>query len=385
MKTKNVFKQTLFYFFALLGMLVAAYSVRHWFMLEQGVGGDSICNISDYWNCDKVSLSVYGSWFGIPIGVFGLLYWAFVVLVSLLSNVKDNLIRYFLFPPCIVSLILAGILFADLNLGCIVCYLNYLAWFGALIVAWKWEGPRQLSRSQAIIVGSIFTILVTGYVTYEKIQSRPVSGEEALQDISAEERAQFSTYFQGLKKEDVSGDSPLRYGSETAPVTVTEFSDFGCPHCAKAATTVLPEIKKIKDVRVVYFPLPIDPACHPGFVGKGESNGRCEWAKGIICAHKQGKTWEYHDRAFRTLLDQRALPKFDYSIVSELNLDSMSFEACMKMPETDATLKALIEVAQKLDVQGTPTFFVNGRRFRGLVPLKTMIAAIVEARKDDKK
>jgi len=385
MKTKFLSKQTLFYFFALLGMLAAAYSVRHWFMLEQGVGGESICNINDYWNCDKVTQSVYGNWFGIPIGVFGLLYWAFVVMVSMLSNVKDNLLRYLLLPPCIVNLVLLGLLLTDLNLGCLVCYLNYVSWFGALMVAWNWRGPKQLTRVQAIIAGSIFAVVMLVYVSYEKMQSRPVTGEEALQDISQEERTQFSNYFQGLKKEDVSGESPLRYGPETASVTITEFSDFGCPHCAKAATTVLPEIKKIKDVRIVYFPLPIDPACHPGFAGKGEPNGRCEWAKGVICAHRQGKTWEYHDRAFRILLDQHGLPKFDYSIVSDLNLDSMSFDACMKDPETTTLLKSLIDVSQKLDIQGTPTFFVNGRRFRGMVPLKTMIAAIVEARKDAQK
>jgi uncharacterized membrane protein len=376
-------RRLLFYVFSALGVLSAAYATRHWFLLEQGAVGESACNINEYWNCDKVSQSPYGAWLGIPIGVFGLLYWAVVILASMLQSISIVQWRLLFIPPLLVNLALVGVLFFDLQLACITCYVNYIAWLGAAVAGWRGLGLSALTKKQAGIVFAVFLAVIGSYTLYEKrLLKSQQTDESALQDISPEERARFASYFAGIKKEEVPLISPLDHGSENAQVVVVEFSDFGCPHCARAATQIIPEVKKLKDVRVVFYPLPIDPACHPKFVGKGPSNGRCEWAKGVLCAAQQNKEWEYHDFVFRRLVDDQHLPRFSFEEVESVGLERAAFEKCFSDTASDALLKSLIELSIQLDIQGTPTFFVNGRRFRGLIPLKAMLAAVVEARKD---
>ncbi len=330
-------------------------------------------------------MSQYGNWFGIPIGIFAMIYWGAVILLSMVKSIPSNVFRLILIPPVVVNVFLAAALLVDVSLGCIVCYLNYAAWLGVLITGWNWKSPATLTKNQAAIAWIIFASVVSAYTFYEVQELRKTPEDLVLEGISEEEKQRFAAYFASLTREQIPEVSKMSYGPADAKVTITEFSDFGCPHCAKAATTLVPELKKIKDVRIVYYPLPIDPACHPEFMGKGPSNGRCEWAKGVICASKQNKTWEYHDKAFRVLLEQGNLPKFSMEYVDGIGLDPMSFEACTKMPEVDEELKALICVSNQLNIQGAPTFFVNGRGFRGLPPIKTILAAIIEARKDGEK
>lgn len=380
-------RRILFFIFAGLGLLTAAYSVQHWFMLAQGQFGESACNINEYWNCDKVSSSKYGDWFGIPIGTFALIYWAGVILLAFTQGTSRSLLRLLFIPPVIVNGLLALLLFSSLQLACITCYLNYFAWTGALIVIWNWKNPQWLKQKHTAIFWAAFTLLVIGWVAYQKSVTAKYanlssSSSELWEGVSDEERQKFSQYFASLKKESIAIPTPFRYGDPQAPVIITEFSDFGCPHCARAATELVPELKQIKGVQVHFYPLPIDPACHPEFKGKALPNGRCEWAKGSVCAHQQDKFWEFHDLAFKGLLKTDRLVPFSWKEVHGLGLDQNKFEACMKSSEADRQVQDLIQASQLLNVQATPTFFINGRRFRGLLPIRAFKAAIAEAQKD---
>src|SRR5262249_20098487 len=74
-------------------------------------------------------------------------------------------------------------------------------------------------------------------------------------------------------------------GPQSAPVTIVEFSDYQCPYCSRAETTVQEVLKKYGDkVRFVYrdYPLSFHPNAEIAAIGSD-------------CAKEQGKFWEMHN------------------------------------------------------------------------------------------
>jgi protein-disulfide isomerase len=159
-----------------------------------------------------------------------------------------------------------------------------------------------------------------------------------------------------VKKIEV-GSAPVR-GPRTAPVTIVEFSDFQCPFCGR----VVPTIKAIEEqyrnkVKIAFKhqPLPM------------HANARLA-AAASMAANEQGKFWEYHDKLFanQQSLDRASLDKY----ASELGLDMKKFGAALDTKKFDARVSADATEATSAGVEGTPTFFINGRELVGAQPIE---------------
>ena len=144
-------------------------------------------------------------------------------------------------------------------------------------------------------------------------------------------------------------DSPVR-GSDAASVTVVEFSDFQCPFCNRAAPIVTKLLAEFEgQVRLVFkhLPLPFHPHARIA-------------AAAAEAAREQGKFWEMHDLLFQ---DTDALERDDLlGYAQQLGLDVSRFETALDNPETYARLERDLNQARRVGANGTPTFFVNGRR-----------------------
>ena len=109
-----------------------------------------------------------------------------------------------------------------------------------------------------------------------------------------------------------------RKGPATAPIEIIEFSDFQCPYCSRANTTVEQVIKHYGDkVSVVFrhFPLSFHKEAHLAH-------------QGSECAGEQGKFWEYHDLLFA---NQQALKPADLiNYATQLGLNVEAFDGCLK-------------------------------------------------------
>ena len=85
-------------------------------------------------------------------------------------------------------------------------------------------------------------------------------------------------------------------------------------------------------------------------------------AEAAHCAGVQNKYWEYHD----LLLQTKALEILQLkSAAADLALDTKAFDKCLDSGEQSQTVKVSVEEAQKLGLQGTPSFFLNGRFLAG--------------------
>ena len=146
------------------------------------------------------------------------------------------------------------------------------------------------------------------------------------------------------------GDAPFD-GKKDAKVTLVEFSDFECRHCASAVKT-LEQIKKQfgKKIKVVFknFPLPYHKKAKDA-------------ALAGLCANEQGNSqfWKLHDLMFadQKNLDEKSIIKSG----EKVGLDLAKFKSCMNSKKYMARVDKDIIQGRELGVSKTPTLFVNGK------------------------
>lgn len=146
-------------------------------------------------------------------------------------------------------------------------------------------------------------------------------------------------------------------GPADAPITIIEFSDYECPFCKRAEATVQEVLAAYPGkIRLVYrdYPLPFHANAKPASIA-------------AICAEKQGKFWEYHEKLFAA----SALNDETYTtIAGEVGLDAAKFAECRKSPEAAAQVDKETADGAAVGVRGTPAFFINGRMISGAQPLE---------------
>ncbi|HEY5089618.1 MAG TPA: thioredoxin domain-containing protein [Polyangia bacterium] len=161
------------------------------------------------------------------------------------------------------------------------------------------------------------------------------------------------------------GDAPVR-GGKQPKVTIVEFSDFQCPYCSRASTTVAQVLKDYgNDVEVAYRhnPLPFHNNAMPA-------------ALAAEAARAQGKFWEMHDKLFagQANLDRPSLDKY----AQEIGLNMSKFKESMDKEQGKERIKRDMDDANTFGAHGTPNFFINGRNFRGAQPIEAFKSVIDE-------
>ncbi len=153
-------------------------------------------------------------------------------------------------------------------------------------------------------------------------------------------------------------------GPKNAPVTVIEFGDFQCPFCKRSEDAVKAIHEKYGDrIRLVFmdFPLSFHPHAMPA-------------ANAARCANAQGKFWQYHDALFA---DQSKLEPADLKATAKkLGLDTAKFDACFDKNQYGDAIEKDLEEGHKLNVTGTPTFFIDGREIVGAQPTDNFVSII---------
>jgi len=169
------------------------------------------------------------------------------------------------------------------------------------------------------------------------------------------QQSELDTQFKNPVKIEI-GASPVK-GLPTAKVTIIEYSDFQCPFCRRGRDTML-EVTKLypNDVKLVFknLPLPMHKEATPS-------------AKAALAANKQGKFWEFHDALFDN--QDKLNAAFYEETAKRLGLDLAKFKTDMASEEIAQQIKEEAEVANKLGINGTPGFFVNGVAVRGAYPV----------------
>jgi len=146
-------------------------------------------------------------------------------------------------------------------------------------------------------------------------------------------------------------------GTENAPITIVEFTDFECPFCKAAVQTInrLMQEYPVK-VRLVFRDFPVG-RLHPTAFKVHEA---------ARCAGEQGKFWDYHDLAFARPPEHTLVGLRQYA--EELHLEKTAFAACLQTGKYHEDVMSDIREGNALGVSGTPTFFINGLVIVGAQP-----------------
>ncbi|PIR22710.1 MAG: hypothetical protein COV44_06030 [Deltaproteobacteria bacterium CG11_big_fil_rev_8_21_14_0_20_45_16] len=356
-------------------ILVLLWSALHWFDLKSGsVVGPSFCNINSYWNCDRVTASEYGSLFSLPIGIYGAALLFFYATASFAKGLYSWRLALLGLPACLISIVMAGVLILKLQAGCIVCYASYLGIFVATISSQFIRADSKLgilSIGKISFISLIFMVFL-GFFALRGLESQPAAVDE-------QELQLFKDWFAKLPQEEVPMVSKFRKGNFGAKIKVVEFSDFACPHCQRAALQVLPEILTRPDVEFLFYPLPMDGACHPD-VDKRFHMYSCDWSQVMVCLWGKSEFWTVHDQLFAEAARAGELRSPDLNTMKDVGIsDPGAMKACLDSQTSQAELGELIEASRKLNVKSTPTFFINGRRLEGLLDAQKFNILLDEA------
>ena len=153
-------------------------------------------------------------------------------------------------------------------------------------------------------------------------------------------------------------------GTPGAPVVIAEFSDFQCPYCREEAKSLRANLLAAypKEVRLYYLDFPLEPV-HP-WAKSAAMIGRC------IFHQNASVFWDYHDWIFEHQneitpenLKQKVL---DFAKIKSLAVDQLS--KCIDSRVTEEEVNKTQAEGVALEVNSTPTLFINGRRMVGAVP-----------------
>ena len=139
-------------------------------------------------------------------------------------------------------------------------------------------------------------------------------------------------------------------GDRGARVAIIEYADFECPWCGEYERSTFPQIlsEYIATGKVKYFyralPLPGHARAVPAAIA-------------ARCAGEQGKFWEMHDSLFakQTALSPPAL----LDRAKTLGLDTTKFTECQSSAKYPADIQRNLSEAQKMGIDGTPTFYLG--------------------------
>lgn len=106
-------------------------------------------------------------------------------------------------------------------------------------------------------------------------------------------------------------------------------------------------------MRVVFKHLPLQQI-HPQAIPA---------ARAAFCAEKQDKFWEFHDALFTS---NGLKPEVYTNIAKKLNLNLASFNSCIESESSIEAINKDISEAQRLGINGTPTFIINGKIVVGI-------------------
>ncbi len=160
---------------------------------------------------------------------------------------------------------------------------------------------------------------------------------------------------------------PARGDLDSPSVTIIEFGDFQCEGCAEMKP-VLEEIVNLypDDVQHVWkdFPLPSE---HPQTEAA---------ALAARCAQQQDTFWAYHDLLFDRQGEFALYPWTTFAESVLLDIDQ--FESCLSVATVEQRVVEGYLVARSLELDTTPTYYINERKLVGVQDVETLKVIIEE-------
>lgn len=335
---------------------------------------ESVCAVSEAVNCETVAQSPYAVFLGTPIsvwGIFGYFFMAFFALWGLSrkrlhATWPQGILFGLFFMSLISSSLLAYVSFTRIDSLCIFCMSLYI--INGLLFAVSAAGAFVARKNPIWLVTSDLKALFSKPLLL--IALFVAAGGIVAALVGAMPKYWHHPGWDDLPKLPTGQDEKGCHwmGAKNPVITVVEFSDYECPHCRVAHKKMRMSAAQYPDkVRLIHNHLPLDQACNED-IQHPFHNRACEFSKAAECAAEQDKFWEMNDAIFSIQETVRSRDVNIERIAVQLGLDRSAFKECMAREGIPECIKDDMEKARRLQVAGTPTFFVGNQPYPGGLP-----------------
>ncbi len=379
----------LVWIFTLVGLAASLTSLYVHYQLLANPSYTSFCDVNQTVSCTQAYLSRYGSFRGIPVALFGVLWFGFVLVCAALertgpASFKDGFPAYLFVLSTIglaVILYLGYAALFVLKAVCLMCLTTYAAVIGLFIVSGIATStpmttlPRRffadlralVARPAALVALVLFFVGAASAVAF--FPKEGGGGQQAAQAPSAAQQSEFERYWTSLPQLTV----PVP--SDGAAVLIVKFSDYQCPSCGQSYLSDRPIISKYQGqfpgaVRFVTKDYPLQPECNPN-VPRVVHLAACDAAVAVRLARQKGKgeALEEYFYTHQAMLTPMSVREYAQTIGGVQDFDAQ-YQHVLESVKTDVGLGKL------LGVKVTPTFFINGRKVDGGLAPQDMDQAI---------
>ena len=364
---------------ALVGLAASVAAAYVHYRLLRDPGYLSFCDINATVTCTQVYLSRYGSLRGIPVALFGALWFGAAALLVGVGLGGPGPVRESV-PAYLFVLSTAG-LAAVLYLGyasffvlkavCLLCLTTYAAVIGLFLVSGAATStpmttlPRlavrdlkALGRSPlALTVTLLFAAGAASALAFFPRES--AAGSSPAAPLQADQRSEFERWYEQQPR------VPLAIPSDGARVLVVKFNDYQCPPCRQTYLSYKSVFAKYAAeqpgaVKFITRDYPLDSKCNPRVAGGGPHPAACEAAAAVRLARAKNRAeameeWLFANQASLTSPAVRQAARE----VGEVTDFDQKVEATLELVKGD------VQLGSQLGVKVTPTFFVNGVKLEG--------------------
>ncbi len=156
-------------------------------------------------------------------------------------------------------------------------------------------------------------------------------------------------------------------GQQSAPVRIVEFGDFGCPACAEFARETWPDFRReFVETGIVAWKF------IPFVFGTFRNSKQAANAAECVADLAPDAFWSMHDVLYEQQRNwgRRRRPNGEFvKFAVELGIDEEAFKDCLDEEPGKERIRQNTDMAKELGVRATPTFFVNGVRVLGALPM----------------
>lgn len=351
----------------------------------------SFCDVNATFSCTEAYSSRFGSFGGVPVALFGVLFFAFVLGVIALcsrSTVAASNLPGYLFAlstaGLAVVLYLAYASFVILKAVCVLCVGTYAAVIGLFLVSGAATRypmtslPRRaavdfrtLLRTPSAITAALVFVVAAGAAIVMFPGTRVTASSVSLSADGTAPQAPTAAAMpaaQIQQLEQYLAAQPrvvVMAPSDGADVVIVKFNDYQCPPCRQTFMDYKPVLAKWMaaapgKIKFITRDYPIERQCN-NTVGQDLHPSSCEAAVAVRLAREKGKAQAMEEWLFanQPALTPEAVKNAAATVGGVTDFDA-------RFPGTVELVKGDIVQAAQLKVTGTPTFFMNGIRLPGL-------------------
>jgi uncharacterized membrane protein/protein-disulfide isomerase len=369
-----------------IGMMAASVlTIRHFFLANypESIFEGSFCDINAFFNCDSSAFSSIATVLGVPIGFFGLIVGALVVLGVLFPSESFERTNSFIafFTTLGVIALFAYSVFVMGSL-CLLCSGFYVFSLLSFFLFWRFGvGRGQKGFLKRFFRPSLKMLVtfafITGLGAYGMIQFHDAK-KESLAAVSLRIVKQFHELPVVGNPSFISPYWTFRSTDnfEAAPIQLIEYSDFLCPDCL-FLTQQLDILKEefAGKINVAFQFFPLEGLCNQVVAEKNIHPGACELA--YIAAYDPAKFVALHDEIFANF-NQARNPEWRRELAMKYGVEQ-AFGDQMTHDIVQSIINTGMEYEKTSDrfsygIRSTPTMILNGRMIIGTLPLEQMRA-----------